>query len=142
MSGEELSGRDVERMQLTERNRCIVDAYRAGATMTSIAHQHGLSTERIRQLVRRAEGRPATRRHRSSADGERVRLRIGNLAKAVLVTGQAYQDPKDALNEFVSNAADDHAEAGMVGARIRILLRRKGGAGGHRHRRRRAWDGT
>ena len=25
--------------------------------------------------------------------------------KAVLVTGQAYQDPKDALNEFVSNAA-------------------------------------
>jgi hypothetical protein len=30
--------------------------------------------------------------------GETVRLRIGNLAKAVLVTGQAYQDPKDALN--------------------------------------------
>ena len=29
---------------------------------------------------------------------EKVRLRIGNLAKAVLVTGQAYQDPKDALN--------------------------------------------
>ncbi len=44
----------------------------------------------------------------------------------MLVTGQAYQDPKDALNEFVSNAADDYAEAGMVGARIRILLRRKG----------------
>ena len=60
------------------------------------------------------------------ADGERVRLRIGNLAKAVLVTGQAYQDPKDALNEFVSNAADDYAEAGRVGARIRVLLRRKG----------------
>ena len=38
---------------------------------------------------------------------EKIRLRIGNLAKAVLVTGQAYQDPKDALNEFVSNAADD-----------------------------------
>lgn len=36
---------------------------------------------------------------------ERVRLRIGNVAKAVLITGQAYQDPKDALNEFVSNAA-------------------------------------
>src|SRR5438552_16268710 len=56
---------------------------------------------------------------------ERVRLRIGNLAKAVLVTGQAYQDPKDALNEFVSNAADDYAEAGH-GGRIRIVLRRRG----------------
>ena len=42
---------------------------------------------------------------------ERVRLRIGNLAKAVLVSGQAYQDPKDALNEFVSNAADEYVEA-------------------------------
>src|SRR5207245_9069807 len=57
---------------------------------------------------------------------ERVRLRIGNLAKAVLVTGQAYQDPKDALNEFVSNAADEYAEAGWWGRRIRIALRRKG----------------
>lgn len=41
------------------------------------------------------------RRARPAAEGERVRLRIGNLAKAVLVTGQAYQEPKDALNEFV-----------------------------------------
>jgi hypothetical protein len=57
---------------------------------------------------------------------EKVRLRIGNLAKAVLVTGQAYQDPKDALNEFVSNAADEYAEAGLTGARVRIVLRRKG----------------
>ena len=57
---------------------------------------------------------------------EKVRLRIGNLAKAVLVTGQAYQDPKDALNEFVSNAADEYAEAGRRGERIRIVLRRKG----------------
>lgn len=56
---------------------------------------------------------------------EKVRLRIGNLAKAVLVTGQAYQDPKDALNEFVSNAADDYAEAEQRGARIRIVLRRR-----------------
>ena len=37
---------------------------------------------------------------------EKIRLRIGNMRKAVLVSGQAYQDPKDALNEFVSNAAD------------------------------------
>jgi hypothetical protein len=56
---------------------------------------------------------------------ETVRLRIGNLAKAVLVTGQAYQDPKDALNEFVSNAADDYAEAGFRGELIRVVLRRK-----------------
>ena len=47
-----------------------------------------------------------------------MRLRIGNLAKAVLVAGQAYQDPKDALNEFVSNAADEYAEAGRRGERI------------------------
>src|SRR5438094_5232593 len=57
---------------------------------------------------------------------ERVRLRIGNLAKAVLVTGQAYRDPKDALNEFVSNAADEYAEACLRGERIRVILRRKG----------------
>ncbi len=57
---------------------------------------------------------------------ERVRLRIGNLAKAVLVSGQAYQDPKDALNEFVSNAADEYVEAGQRGERIRVVLRRKG----------------
>jgi len=53
-------------------------------------------------------------------------LRIGNLAKAVLVSGQAYQDPKDALNEFVSNAADEYVEAGSRGERIRVMLRRKG----------------
>ncbi|MHB1445482.1 MAG: ATP-binding protein [Acidimicrobiales bacterium] len=57
---------------------------------------------------------------------EKVRLRIGNLAKAVLVTGQAYQDPKDALNEFVSNAADEYAEAGVRGGRIRVSIRRRG----------------
>ncbi len=57
---------------------------------------------------------------------EKVRLRIGNLAKAVLVSGQAYQDPKDALNEFVSNAADEYAEAERRGQRIRVILRRKG----------------
>ena len=40
---------------------------------------------------------------------ERLRLRIGNMGKAVLITGQVYQEPKDALNEFVSNAADEYA---------------------------------
>jgi hypothetical protein len=57
---------------------------------------------------------------------EKVRLRIGNLAKAVLVSGQAYQDPKDALNEFVSNAADEYVQAELRGERIRVILRRKG----------------
>ncbi|MGH9040530.1 MAG: ATP-binding protein, partial [Acidimicrobiia bacterium] len=57
---------------------------------------------------------------------EKVRLRIGNLAKAVLVTGQAYQDPRDALNEFVSNAADEYAESERRGGRVRVVLRRRG----------------
>jgi hypothetical protein len=57
---------------------------------------------------------------------EKLRLRISNISKAVLVTGQSYQDPKDALNEFVSNAADEYAEAGIRGGRIRITLRRRG----------------
>ncbi len=126
VSGDQLTGRESGRVDLVERNRRIVDAHRAGVTMSAIAQQFGLSTERVRQLVRRSDGKPAVKPRRSKSDGERVRLRIGNLAKAVLVTGQAYQDPKDALNEFVSNAADDYAEAGLVGARIRILLRRKG----------------
>ena len=58
--------------------------------------------------------------------GERIRLRIGDLSKAVLITGQAYQDPRDALNEFVSNAADAYAEAGRRGERVHVALRRKG----------------
>lgn len=44
----------------------------------------------------------------------------------MLVTGQSYQDPKDALNEFVSNAADEYVQAGRRGERIRVVLRRKG----------------
>ncbi len=44
----------------------------------------------------------------------------------MLVTGQAYQDPKDALNEFVSNAADEYIEAGNRDGRIHIVLRRRG----------------
>src|SRR5262245_37093423 len=71
---------------------------------------------------RRMSGK-VVRSRRSS--GERVRLRIGSVAKAVLVTGQAYQDPKDALNEFVSNAADEYIEAGRVDGRVRVVLRRR-----------------
>ncbi len=55
---------------------------------------------------------------------EKVKLRIGSVAKAVLVTGQAYQDPKDALNEFVSNAADEYIATEF--GRIRVILRRRG----------------
>ncbi|MFN2569469.1 MAG: ATP-binding protein [Candidatus Dormibacteria bacterium] len=57
---------------------------------------------------------------------ETLKLRIGNLGNAVLVTGQAYQDPKDALNEFVSNAADEYTEAERRGGRITVHLRRRG----------------
>jgi len=57
---------------------------------------------------------------------EQVRFRIGSMARAVLITGQVYQDPKDALNEFVSNAADEYAQAGRRGGRIRIVLQRRG----------------
>jgi len=58
---------------------------------------------------RMANRRSAISYHRVDA-ARKSRLRIRNLAKAVLVSGQAYQDPKDALNEFVSNAADEYAE--------------------------------
>ncbi|HEY3834264.1 MAG TPA: ATP-binding protein [Acidimicrobiia bacterium] len=68
----------------------------------------------------------AARGAKKKPSGETVRLRIGNLAKAVLVTGQAYQDPKDALNEFVSNAADEYVQSDQRGQRIRVALRRKG----------------
>ena len=73
------------------------------------------------------ETRPARPRRRTICvvPAERIRLRIGNLANAVLVSGQAYQDPKDALNEFVSNAADEYAESERRGERIRVVLRRK-----------------
>ena len=108
-----------------ERDRTIVQLHSAGMTLHAIADQHGMSAERVRQIVRAAEGRPRRRAGKAS-EGERVRLRIGNLAKAVLVTGQAYQDPKDALNEFVSNAADEYAETGRRGERVRVVLRRKG----------------
>ncbi|MEO6120669.1 MAG: sigma factor-like helix-turn-helix DNA-binding protein [Acidimicrobiales bacterium] len=106
----------------------MVALHRGGSTLQEIGDRFGVTRERVRQIVRQADG-PAPARgrtKRAGPAGERVRLRIGNLAKAVLVTGQAYQDPKDALNEFVSNAADDYAEVGLSGARIRVVLRRKG----------------
>jgi len=57
---------------------------------------------------------------------KKIRLRIGSVKKAVLIAGQTYQDPKDALNEFVSNAADEYAETERHGERIRIVMRRRG----------------
>ena len=113
--------------EVSERNREIVELHAAGVAMQEIGDHFGITRERVRQIVRQAEGGPSARRSKTgAADGERVRLRIGNLAKAVLVTGQAYQDPKDALNEFVSNAADEYAQSARRGERIRVLLRRKG----------------
>lgn len=113
-----------------DRNDLIVELYRAGAPLHEIASRVGVSAERVRQIVRakgepgrRAPGTPA---RKGTPPAERVRLRIGNLAKAVLVSGQAYQDPKDALNEFVSNAADEYVESGRSGGRIQVVLRRKG----------------
>jgi Histidine kinase-, DNA gyrase B-, and HSP90-like ATPase len=90
--------------------------------MAKIGEEFGISTERVRQIVTKAEGRTGG----ASASGERVRLRIGNLGKAVLVSGQAYQDPKDALNEFVSNSADEYIQSGRRGDRIIVILRRRG----------------
>ncbi len=55
-----------------------------------------------------------------------VPLRIANLAKGLLYLGQVYADPRDALNEFVSNAADEYAQAERTGGVIRIILRRSG----------------
>jgi len=107
------------------RDRDMVELHRGGMGLRQIGDRFGVSAERVRQIVRGAEGR-RPRPKKKAAEGERVRLRIGNLAKAVLVTGLAYQDPKDALNEFVSNAADEYAETGRRGERVRILLRRKG----------------
>jgi C4-dicarboxylate-specific signal transduction histidine kinase len=57
---------------------------------------------------------------------EKVRLESGSLARAVSITGQAYQDPKDVLDEFISNAADECAALGVTCERIRIVLQRKG----------------
>src|SRR6266545_6287886 len=109
------------------RNDEIVELHRSGMPLQEIGDRFGVTREGIRQIVRRADGGASrSRRPGRPAPGERVRLRIGNLAKAVLVSGQAYQDPKDALNEFVSNAADEYAEAGRRGERIQVLLRRKG----------------
>ncbi len=107
------------------RNQQILELHRSGRTLQDIGDQFGITRERVRQIVRQADG-VAGVRGRAAPKGERVRLRIGNLAKAVLVTGQAYQDPKDALNEFISNAADEYAESDRRGERIRVLLRRKG----------------
>ena len=115
----------------SERNREIIELHRQGRTLQQIGDRFGISRERVRQIVVRAEAPRPTSRPRASGrskagGGERVRLRIGNLAKAVLVTGQAYQDPKDALNEFVSNAADEYVQGERRGERIRVVLRRKG----------------
>jgi histidine kinase/DNA gyrase B/HSP90-like ATPase/sigma-70-like protein len=115
-------GAGEDQILLTERDAEIVRLHREGVGIQAIGDRFGLSGERVRQIVKKASPRTT----RTARSGERVRLRIGNLGKAVLVSGQAYQDPKDALNEFVSNAADEYMESGRRGERIAVILRRKG----------------
>jgi hypothetical protein len=55
-----------------------------------------------------------------------IPLRIANLGKGLRYPGQVYGDLRDALNEFVSNAADEYAQAGTPGRTIRITLPRGG----------------
>ena len=128
-------GRYRCRAVFTDRNREIVRLHHEGLSLAEVGERFGISAERARQIVRSGEsGGPKKRKASGAAarirggavNGERVRLRIGNLGKAVLVSGQAYQDPKDALNEFVSNAADEYIQSEQPGGRIAVLLRRKG----------------
>src|SRR5580704_4313063 len=110
-------GAGDDQILLSERDTEIVRLHREGVGVQAIGDRFGLSGERVRQIVKKSGPRTG----RTTRNGERVRLRIGNLGKAVLVSGQAYQDPKDALNEFVSNAADEYMESGRRAQRIRIL---------------------
>ncbi|HLC27082.1 MAG TPA: ATP-binding protein, partial [bacterium] len=55
-----------------------------------------------------------------------VPLKIRNLSKNLLYLGQVYADPRDALNEFVSNAADEYMQSERQGEVIRIYRNRKG----------------
>ena len=57
-------------------------------------------------------------------EGERVRLRVGDLRQG-RAGHRSGAGPEDVRMSCV-NAADDYAEAGIVGGRIRVLLRRKG----------------
>ncbi len=86
------------------RSQEMLAQHQAGATLQEIGDRYGVTGERVRQIIRAQEsggstagGTPrrtsstrARGRRRGGDDGERVRLRIGNLAKAVLVFGQAY----------------------------------------------------
>ena len=122
-------GDDTAPLDLAARNHAIVAAYRAGETMTSVAERHGLSAERVRQLVRRAEGAPPKRSRRSAAStsgGEMVRLRIGNLAKAVLVIGPGVPGSEGRAQRVRLQRRRRVCRGGIAGERIRILLRRRG----------------
>lgn len=60
------------------------------------------------------------------AVAKEIPLRIKNLSKNLLYLGQVYADPRDALNEFVSNAADEYVQSGRLGGLITIGLKRTG----------------
>jgi hypothetical protein len=53
-----------------------------------------------------------------------ILLHIANLGKGLQYLGQVYSNPRDAPNEFVSNAAGEYAQAGPPGRTVRVTLRR------------------
>ena len=57
---------------------------------------------------------------------EKIGFQIANPRKAMEYLGEVYRDPKDAINEFVSNAWDEYSEAGVSNAHIIIKLQRSG----------------
>ena len=59
---------------VAERNAAIIAAYLAGQTVTSLAVDHGVSRQRINQLVR-AAGVP--HRHPGMAETKRLTTRAG-----------------------------------------------------------------
>src|SRR2546421_12992073 len=78
-----------------ERNERIVELYRSGVTLQEIGDRFGVTRERIRQIVARAEAPPGrSRGDRGRGSSERVRPRIRDLAQAGAGTGRAYQDPE------------------------------------------------
>ena len=133
-----------------ERDRMIVAAHRAGRSMPDIAAEVGLSAERVRQVVRRADGGRPSRRgggagggragplaHRQPGQGrvgdragvpgpegraERVRLERRRRLRRGRPDRQADQDPAAAAGARAAIAVDDSGR-GMDPDRLRDVAR-------------------